>query len=60
MSVQCQAQRIRPLVLSLWLLLGVIGCAVERGKVYVKDGVRYGVTSGQTWRGRLVPIGPMS
>src|SRR5262245_4253428 len=52
MSVQRQPQRIRPAVLSLWLLLSVIGCAVERGKVYVKDGVRYGVTSGQIWRGR--------
>lgn len=52
MSVPRQSQRIRPLVLSLWLLLAVIGCAVECGKVYVKDGVRYGVTSGQIWRGR--------
>src|SRR3989442_4875237 len=52
MSVQRQPQRLRPVVLSLWLLLGVIGCAVERGKVYVKDGVRYGVTSGQIWRDR--------
>jgi hypothetical protein len=51
MSVQHQPQCIRAVVLSLCLLLGVIGCAVERGKVYVKDGVRYGVTSGQIWRG---------
>ena len=29
----------------------VIGCAVERGKVYVKDGVRYG-HPGQIWRDR--------
>ncbi len=52
MSVQHQPQRIRAVVLSLCLLLGLIGCAVERGKVYVKDGVHYGVTSGQIWRGR--------
>ena len=52
MSVQRQPQYIRAVVLSLWLLLSVIGCAVERGKVYVKDGVRYGVTSGQIWRDR--------
>lgn len=36
----------------LGLLFGLGGCAVEQGKVYVKDGQRYGVTSGQIWRGR--------
>ena len=36
----------------LLLLLFVAGCAVERGKVYVKDGKQYGVTSSQIWRDR--------
>src|SRR5262249_23814271 len=52
MRARRQPQCIRAVVLSLCLLLGCIGCAVERGKIYVKDGVRYGVTSGQIWRGR--------
>jgi len=34
-------------ILSL-LVLGLAGCAVESGKVYVKDGKEYGVTSRQT------------
>ena len=38
--------------LVLLFLLGVVGCAVERGKVYVKDGKQYGVTLSQIWRGR--------
>ena len=38
MSVQRQPQCIRAVVLGLCLLLGLIGCAVERGTVYVKDG----------------------
>jgi Curli production assembly/transport component CsgG/Glucodextranase, domain B len=36
----------------LLLLCTVVGCAVERGKVYVKDGKQYGVTSSLTWRGQ--------
>ena len=42
----------RVVVLSLVLLLSVAGCVVEQGKVYVKDGKRYGVTSSHIWRGR--------
>ena len=38
--------------LVLLLLLSMVGCAVERGKVHVKDGKQYGVTSSQIWRGR--------
>jgi hypothetical protein len=39
--------------LSLLLVLcAAVGCAVERGKVYVKDGHRYGVTSSLIWRGQ--------
>ena len=38
-------------VLMLLLLFGVLGCAVERGEVYVKDGKRYGVVSG-IWRNK--------
>jgi hypothetical protein len=38
-------------VLSL-LVLCLAGCAVETGKVYVKDGKEYGVTPRQTWRAR--------
>ena len=30
--------------LVLLLLLSMVGCAVERGKVHVKDGKQYGVT----------------
>jgi hypothetical protein len=37
--------------LTLLLLLGVMGCAVERGKIYVKDGKQYGVVSG-IWRNK--------
>ena len=33
-------------------LLCLAGCAIESGKVYVKDGKEYGVTSRQTWRAR--------
>lgn len=36
----------------LLLLLWVGGCAVDPGKVYVKDGKRYGVTSSRIWRAR--------
>lgn len=39
-------------VLGVLWLLGMAGCAVERGKVYVKDGTTYGVVPGLTWRGR--------
>ncbi len=34
------------------LLVLVAGCAVEQGKVYVKDGKRYGVTASKIWRDR--------
>src|SRR5262249_21456384 len=34
------------------VLLALVGCAVERGKVYVKDGKTYGVAPDLTWRGR--------
>ena len=34
------------------MFLGLVGCAVNQGKVYVKDGKEYGVTSSQVWRGR--------
>jgi hypothetical protein len=39
-------------IILLLPLLGIAGCAVEHGKVYVKDGQRYGVTSRKTWRDR--------
>jgi hypothetical protein len=42
---------LRALLGSLVCLLCLAGCAVERGTVYVKDGARYGVISGWTWRG---------
>jgi hypothetical protein len=42
--------RLRLIVLSVLVLVYLVGCAVERGKVYVKDGQRYGVTSQNTWR----------
>lgn len=41
-----------PLALLLTLLLVLAGCAVEQGKVYVKDGKAYGTTSSNIWRGR--------
>lgn len=34
------------------VLFALAGCAIERGKVYVKDGKTYGVVPGLTWRGR--------
>jgi len=40
------------LSLVLLLLLGAVGCAVEGGKVYIKDGKEYGKTSSYIWRGR--------
>jgi hypothetical protein len=39
-------------MLASVMLLGLVGCAVNQGKVYVKDGKEYGVTSSQVWRGR--------
>ena len=45
------AGQLRYAVLSL-LVLCLAGCAVDTGKVYVKDGKEYGVTSRQTWRAR--------
>ena len=36
----------------LLLLLLMAGCAVETGKVYIKDGKPYGVTSSLVWRGQ--------
>lgn len=39
-------------ILNLVCLLLAAGCAVDSGKVYVKDGERYGVTSSKIWRGR--------
>ena len=41
----------RTVILSV-LVLCLAGCAVDAGKVYVKDGKEYGVTSRQTWRAR--------
>ncbi len=38
-------------LLMMGLLAGVVGCAVEQGRVYVKDGRRYGVISDLIWRG---------
>jgi hypothetical protein len=41
-------------VKALWLLLLLLtstGCAVDQGKIYIKDGKQYGVTSSLTWRG---------
>lgn len=38
--------------LIVLFLLVLAGCAVEHGKVYVKDGKRYGEISRQTWRDR--------
>jgi TolB-like protein len=41
---------------TLWLLSLLVcclaGCAVDQGKVYEKDGKKYGVTPEMTWRGR--------
>lgn len=37
-------------VLALCLLLGVVGCAIDRGPIYTKDGKQYGVTSSKFWR----------
>jgi hypothetical protein len=34
------------------LLAWGAGCAVDRGKVFIKDGIQYGVTPDLTWRGR--------
>jgi TolB-like protein len=51
-KVSFQHRILRKEVLGLLLLLLIAGCAVERGKVYVKDGKRYGVTSSKIWRGR--------
>lgn len=39
-------------IVGLLLLLWMSGCAVTPGKVYVKDGKRYGVTSSHLWRAR--------
>jgi Curli production assembly/transport component CsgG/Glucodextranase, domain B len=36
----------------LLLLCVLAGCAVEQGRVYVKDGKQYGVTSSLIWRGQ--------
>src|SRR5262245_27321269 len=41
-----------PVPLLFVVLVGLAGCAVEQGKVYVKEGRQYGVTSSQIWRGR--------
>ncbi len=41
----------RTVIFSLFCLC-LAGCAVESGKVYVKDGKEYGVTARQTWRAR--------
>ncbi len=41
----------KTVALTLLLLFGVMGCAVDRGKVYVKDGKPYGAVSG-IWRGK--------
>jgi hypothetical protein len=49
--VRLQRWPSRAIILSL-LCLCLAGCAVESGKVYVKDGKEYGVTSRQTWRAR--------
>ena len=38
--------------LLLFLLLSVAGCPVDQGKIYVKDGKQYGVTSSSIWHGR--------
>jgi tetratricopeptide (TPR) repeat protein len=39
-------------VLRLLPLLGImVGCAVEQGNIYTKDGKQYGVTSSMIWRG---------
>lgn len=42
---------IKRLVVFLVLLI-VCGCVVEQGKVYVKDGQRYGITKSRLWRNR--------
>src|SRR5213592_4627996 len=47
-----EAREMRVYTLALLVLLGLMGCAVEQGKVYVKDGRQYGVTSSEVWRGR--------
>ena len=36
---------------ALWCL-GLGGCAVQAGQVYVKDGQAYGVTASHIWRAR--------
>lgn len=44
-------QQARGVILCLLLLYGVVGCAVERGRIYVKEGKSYGVIAG-SWRDR--------
>lgn len=42
---QGESGRCGKMLLSLLVLMVAAGCAVERGRVYVKDGKRHGVTS---------------
>lgn len=37
-------------ILGLSLLLGLTGCAVDRGPIYTKSGKQYGVTASKFWR----------
>jgi hypothetical protein len=49
-SLPCRYQGV--VMLSLVVVFLAAGCAVDSGKVYVKDGKRYGVTASNIWRGR--------
>ncbi|MBI4639567.1 MAG: hypothetical protein HY731_02670, partial [Candidatus Tectomicrobia bacterium] len=40
----------RSFIFLALLLLTLIGCGVERGVIFEKDGKRYGVTPGNIWR----------
>jgi len=47
-----RSSSLQVLVWSVLLCLWIGGCAVQPGRVYVKDGQSYGVTSSRIWRAR--------
>ena len=47
-----RAMRVGKVTLLVCLLLSIAGCPVDQGKIYVKDGKQYGLTSSQIWHGR--------
>jgi hypothetical protein len=50
---RCYRPQTRVFCVLSWLplLCMIMGCAVEQGKIYTKDGKQYGVTSSHIWRG---------